>query len=335
MTDAVLLAVDGGNSKTDVALLARDGSVLAAVRGPGSSPHHVGIHRSMQLIAGLVDAACEEAGLRRNGPPIAAFGAWFMAGADLPAEERALERAVHDMQMAAHNRVANDTFAILRAGAEVGWGVAVVVGAGVNCVGLAPNGRTARFPALGDITGDWGGGPDIGMAALGAAVRADDGRGARTLLGPAIAQYFGKRRATDVGIAVHKVEISRDRLLELAPYVFDAAAAGDEVASAILERQADEVVALSIAALRRLRLTRLDVTVVLGGGILAALPAHLVDAIEHDIRQSAPLASCVVCRERPVVGAALAVLDMAGASSASTTRLRRVLNDDRIREVAT
>ena len=42
MTSTALLAVDGGNSKTDVALLDVHGSVLAAVRGPGSSPHYLG-----------------------------------------------------------------------------------------------------------------------------------------------------------------------------------------------------------------------------------------------------------------------------------------------------
>ena len=31
--------VDGGNAKTDLALVSADGAVLALVRGPGSSPH--------------------------------------------------------------------------------------------------------------------------------------------------------------------------------------------------------------------------------------------------------------------------------------------------------
>ena len=35
----LVLAVDGGNAKTDLALVATDGRVHALVRGPGSSPH--------------------------------------------------------------------------------------------------------------------------------------------------------------------------------------------------------------------------------------------------------------------------------------------------------
>ena len=75
--------------------------------------------------------------------------------------------------------VRNDTFAVLRAGTERTWGVAVVCGYGTNCSGVAPNGRTFRFPAFGDLSGDWGGGHDIGAAALWHAVRAEDGRGER------------------------------------------------------------------------------------------------------------------------------------------------------------
>ena len=76
----------------------------------------------------------------------------------------------------------NDTFAVLRAGTAHGWGVAVVCGAGINCVGVARDGRQVRFPALGSITGDWGGGYDVGLAAVSAAARSEDGRGPRTSL---------------------------------------------------------------------------------------------------------------------------------------------------------
>ena len=60
-----------------------------------------------------------------------------------------------------------------------GHGVAVTVGAGVNCVGMSPSGRRAWFPALGEITGDWGGGPDIGTGGARRG-RAQRGRPRRT-----------------------------------------------------------------------------------------------------------------------------------------------------------
>jgi N-acetylglucosamine kinase-like BadF-type ATPase len=326
VTTSVVLAVDGGNSKTDVALLDTSGSVLAAVRGPGSSPHMLGLEGSMQVVDGLIDQACDRARIRVHDRSIAEVGAWFMAGADLPIEERSLQRAIDQLGRTPRNAVANDTFAILRAGTDDGWGVAVVVGAGINCVGRSPGGRSARFPSLGNISGDWGGGSDIGLAALGAGVRSEDGRAGPTRLRRDVADHFSQRRATDVAIALHQGRYPYNRLSELAPIVVAAASSGDAAAIDIVNRQADEIVAWVGGAIRRLRIARLEVPVVLGGSILAALPAPFVARIQDGVQRIAPAARCVVCSDRPVVGAALAALDLVGADRAARKAARSGLN---------
>ena len=56
MSTRFVLAVDGGNSKTDLALLREDGAVLAHVRGGLSSPHHLGLRGSVELLQGLLPA---------------------------------------------------------------------------------------------------------------------------------------------------------------------------------------------------------------------------------------------------------------------------------------
>ena len=341
MTSPAVLAVDGGNSKTDVALLDVHGTVLGAVRGPGSSPHMLGLEGSLQLVDALIGRAATDAGIaldatghERNGErKIADFGAWFMAGADLPSEERALHRAIDRLGRAPSNSVANDTFAILRAGTDDGWGVAVVVGAGINCVGRSPDGRKARFAALGEITGDWGGGYGIGLAALGVAVRAEDGRNRPTRLRRDVAEHFGRRRATDVAIALHQGELHQRRLRELARLVVAAAQDGDAAAIDILNRQADEVVSFVVAAIRRLHMTRVEVPVVLGGSVLVAMPERFIARIEQAVQRVASAATCAVCHDRPVVGAALAALDLAGAERSADARVRALLTDGRIREV--
>lgn len=286
----------------------------------------LGLEGSLRVVDELIERACGEAKVGSGVREIADFAAWFIAGADLPAEERALQRAIDRLGRASHNSVANDTFAILRAGADEGWGIAVVVGAGINCVGLSPTGRRARFLSLGEVSGDWGGGADIGMAALGAAVRSEDGRGGATTLTRGVADHFQLRRATDVAIAFHQREFNTSRLRELAPLVVAAAVAEDLVAIEILDRQADEAVAWIVGAIRRLRIARLDVPVVLGGSILAALPQRFVGRIQIGVQRVAPKAQCTVCRERPVVGAALAALDLAGADRAAIGKARTQLN---------
>jgi N-acetylglucosamine kinase-like BadF-type ATPase len=62
--------------------------------------------------------------------------------------------------------VENDSFALLRAGTADANAVAVVCGAGINCVGTRADGKTSRFLSLGKISGDWGGGNQLGYDTL-------------------------------------------------------------------------------------------------------------------------------------------------------------------------
>ncbi|MEV4256580.1 BadF/BadG/BcrA/BcrD ATPase family protein, partial [Spirillospora sp. NPDC049652] len=204
-----LVAVDGGNSKTDVLVADTAGTVLATVRGPGYRPHETGFERAADTVAALVDRALAAADTTRtsassgtSAPPVAVVSA-YMANVDLPDEEHALAKALRSRGWTDRVTVGNDTFALLHTGARRGWGVAVVCGAGINCVGVAPDGASVRFPSLGPHTGDWGGGGTLGEAALWHAVRAEDGRGPATALTTAVAAHFGAASALDVGIAVH------------------------------------------------------------------------------------------------------------------------------------
>ena len=65
---AAVLAVDGGNSKTDIALVADDGRVLAFVRGPTSSHQAVGLERGMDQLVGLVVRRGRPGRARSDGP---------------------------------------------------------------------------------------------------------------------------------------------------------------------------------------------------------------------------------------------------------------------------
>ncbi|MCW2917987.1 MAG: hypothetical protein JWN52_6055 [Actinomycetia bacterium] len=319
MSAPLLLAIDGGNSKTDVAVVGEDGSVLATARGGGFQPHADGEEAAVDVLAAAVAEA-----LDRAGAPDAVLShvAAYLANADLPDEEESLTKALLARGWARTAVVGNDTFALLRAGASAGWGVAVVCGAGINCVGVGPDGATARFPALGVITGDWGGGVQLGELALWHAVRGEDGRGPRTVLTRAVAAHFGVDRAIDVGLGVHLGEFDPDRLLELTPLLLDAAATGDPAACEVTDRLAEEVAALGAVALGRLDLLGTPVEVVLGGGVLAARHPVLMAAIERRYAAQAPQATLLVVDAPPVLGAALLGLDHLGAPPESYATLR-------------
>jgi N-acetylglucosamine kinase-like BadF-type ATPase len=320
MSGRLVLAVDGGNSKTDLALLREDGAVLALVRGGNSSPHHLGLDGTIALLEQL--HADARARARLDGDARAAVGHLLLAGLDLPVEEERLHAAV-DGRWADRLSVGNDTFAVLRAGTERGWGVAVVCGAGINCVGVGPDGRHVRFPALGAISGDWGGGYDVGLAALSAAVRSEDGRGPRTALERAVPEHFGLATPGQLVEAIHLGRVAQRRIVELPPLVFDAAAA-DPVAAAILDRLAAEVLALVHASIERLELGGAAIEVLLGGGMFRTGDGRLLGAIEAGL---GPEVELRVAASEPIVGAALLGLDELGAGPEALARARSELGE--------
>lgn len=232
-----MLAIDGGNSKTDVALVAEDGTLLASARGPGINAHITGIDQTMLVLDAVVKQAAAQVE-RRPGTPsgwVASHTVACLANADLPEEEAEHAAAVQAQGWSATATVVNDTFAILRAGLADGsephaaphWGVAVVCGAGINAVGVAPDGQVTRYLALGTISGDWGGGHGLGVEVLWHAIRAEDGRGPDTLLTGYLISHFGVERVEDVTIGIHKGKISGDDLTSLAPLLLRAADEGD------------------------------------------------------------------------------------------------------------
>jgi N-acetylglucosamine kinase-like BadF-type ATPase len=317
----VIVAVDGGNSKTDLALVRADGTVLSLVRGPLSSPHHIGIDGSVDVLSELWERATAEAQLTRVNGPIAAVGRLCMAGVDFPAEEAQLLERVTALGWARQTSVANDTYAVLWAGTDNGWGVGLVCGAGINAVAVAPDGREVRFPSLGEISGDWGGGNDVGMAALSAAARSEDGRGPKTSLEQKVPAHFGLKTPLEVAEAMHVGTLDRRRVLELPPLVF-AEAAHDAVAAGIVERLRAEIVAFVRASLTRLGLTQEHVQVALGGGLARNMS---LDAMREQLHEIGPHVEVRLTQAPPVLGAALSALDEVGAGADAQARVRKEL----------
>jgi N-acetylglucosamine kinase-like BadF-type ATPase len=249
-----------------------------------------------------------------------------LANADLPEEEAEHAAAVQAQGWSATATVVNDTFAILRAGLADGnephWGVAVVCGAGINAVGVAPDGQVTRYLALGTISGDWGGGHGLGLEVLWHAIRAEDGRGPGTILTSYLTSHFGVERVEDVTIGIHKGKIGEDDLTGLAPLLLRAADEGDPVARTVVSRLADEISVMSITAMRRLGLTGLATPVVLGGGVITARNPLLMSGITGQLAAAAPAAEVRVIDVPPVAGAALLGLDQVHAPPAAAARLR-------------
>ncbi|MEK8170831.1 hypothetical protein NKH77_18620 [Streptomyces sp. M19] len=121
--------------------------------------------------------------------------------------------------------------------------------------------------------------------------------------------------------ALHLGQLRGDRRHELTPVLFAVAEAGDAVARAVVERQAEEIVTMAAVLLGRLGLLEAEVPVILGGGSWrpggpAGRPGARVARAPRAPRRPAR------GDRAPVLGAALLGLDHLAAPPAAYERLR-------------
>ncbi|HUT52959.1 MAG TPA: BadF/BadG/BcrA/BcrD ATPase family protein [bacterium] len=316
-----VLAVDGGNSKTLAAVADGDGRVLAVARGGGSNYQTIGIKASAAVLSRTVKAALRGAGLKRVDA--ACYG---LAGADRDKDFAVFEKIIRGFDPAKKSVLVNDTLLALRAGTDGGVGVALIGGAGSNCIGMDRKGRVKKAWGLGPLTGDKANAGALALDAVVAAMKGVDGRGPKTALEKKLRRALGVRALDDV-IEFEFHDGRRDLDFgALAPLVFEAANEGDREALRILREHGEAAGEAALAVLRGLFSPRQSVQLVLGGSVLqrGGNPA-LVRAIFKKVAREFPRARLTVLTDPPVLGAVLRAMDEARIKTAAETR--RIIRD--------
>ncbi len=321
-----VLAFDGGSTKTDVVLVARNGTVLGRARVGPSNHQLVGLEGTVEALTEAVAAVAADARMSDAPLPLCPIGVYCLAGIDLPVDEEKLAPAIEGLGWTDRVILRNDTFAVSRAGTTSSWGIGVVCGTGMNCAAVGPDGRTVRFPALAELSGDFApGGAWLGLRALGLALRAGDGRGDATVLSDRVPAHLGMPDAEAALSGIYTGAIAYARLFELARVLLDAAADGDAPAREAADTLADEIAAFVRAAVIRLDLQAEAVEVVLGGGIFDTTDTAFHARVAAGVHAVAPRASLHRLDAPPVLGAALIGLDAGDAPASSAAALRRAL----------
>jgi N-acetylglucosamine kinase-like BadF-type ATPase len=314
-----ILGVDGGGSKTLAVLADETGEVLGIGRS-GSANHQVlGLDRAMEQVRLAVTRAHAMAGIRPDEVDVAAY---CIAGADLPEDFDLLRPALADLRLAHCYRLENDIVASLRSGSDSHDVVVVGWGSGVNAFGRNAAGGEIRLPALGWISGDWGGGGDLGREAIFLVVRGDDGRGRRTTLREPVLAAFGVQNVDELVRKLYFREGERVPTHTLAPIVFAVANAGDPVAQDLVERAGIEIADTALALMRRLDILDVPADVVLAGSIFKAKARLLIDTVRSQLHAAAPHGRIVRPEVEPVLGALFCGFDMVGREVHGDIRAR-------------
>jgi N-acetylmuramic acid 6-phosphate etherase len=265
---ALVAGVDGGGTKTEAWLAASEAAVLdlplGTARGGGCN-----LTTNFEQAADAIEQAVVEAFVHaaRDRAPVDALCVAAAGSADPVLRDRLRERLI-ERGIARQVAVVHDAAPIVAGACREGFGVALISGTGSFCFARDGAGRCARAGGLGPYLGDEGSAYALGRAAVTAAARAADGRGATLELVKRIFDELGTRDARKLAQWASLAATEPQRIAALAPQVMAAADKGDPVAARILERAASELALLVKTVVLKLKLPRQKLPIVLCGGVL-------------------------------------------------------------------
>ena len=310
---ALLLGVDGGNTKTIAIVASRDGRVVGSGRSLGTADiHATTVETALERISSAVAAALDAAGIaHRNGVSTDIGTAGFsLAGADWPEDKELLRSVIGERWRT--RVVVNDAIGALRATVPHGPGVVVVCGTGTATGARGPDGTTWH-------TSFWQepqGARELGEKTLRAIARADLGIDPPTRLTDVVLKALA---AADVDAVLHRrTRRGPERWTEpasLAPLLLETAEAGDATAAAIVRAHGAALGTYALAAARRVGATTSDFGVALAGGVFRHPATLLREATFAAVRAGAPQARAVSPDLEPVAGALLLAFDAAGVDT--------------------
>ena len=262
MTDTIFAGIDGGGTKTTLALADAAGRELARRVGPAGLVDPRDPAATAEMLAELVRSALAEAGLARTPAALVAG----LAGVGNEQERRQVESALAASGVAARVSIVTDGAIALDGALGGGAGILMIAGTGSVAYGRGEDGRVERCGGWGMVVGDEGSAWSIGRGGLAAALRAADGRGPATSLLPRFLKLL--KLEDERGIPPWAGRAEKADVAALAVHVVGAAEAGDAVALRLVEREARELAAHAVALAHRLEPWSGAVPVAFHGGVL-------------------------------------------------------------------
>ncbi len=269
---SIIIGVDAGGTAT-TARVWQDGAVIGTARGGAGAVRPTRAVAAATRIADTVRAALTEPRMLRGD--VLVVGA---AGVGREAEREELRAALRTHELADRLLITTDVELAMAAAFGTGPGLLLVAGTGSIALHRDASGAVRRAGGHGWQMGDEGSGYWIGRQALQALSRAHDARGPATTLGERFASTL--RLASHDELVRWSVAAAPSEVASLAALVQEAAAAGDAVASQIVDGAAGELYALitTLAGADAPALVALVGGLLRGGQPLRGRLAALVDA---------------------------------------------------------
>lgn len=250
--EKLLVAIDGGGTKTEFIAFTPDGHILRHALCGGSNPNAVGADAARSVMTD------ELTRLLHGLEPTAVFAG--VAGCLTPGNADLLAEAIRSIAPNADVHMGSDILNVIHSVPGADRCVAAICGTG--CSVFSWDGRNlSKFGGWGYLFDGAGSGYDIGCDVLRECFAYNDGFGPHSLVVQLAEEKIG-------GPALDRLNEfysgGRDRIAAFAPIAIEAFRAGDKTAAAILERNISRLASLIRAA------DNASGMVILSGGLTSA-----------------------------------------------------------------
>lgn len=300
------LGVDSGGTKTLVAIVDGYGELRGVGRAPSGNIDDLGFELAKENIHTAIREACQNADIRPENIQAAFFS---MAGVVSEKDRAAVMRIARGVG-SFRVGIDHDLRSALAGGLSGRPGIVLIAGTGASCFGINQRGESWRAGGWGDLMADEGSAGWLGREALVAAVRDVDGRGQQTMLKVRLFAHLGVDDPNDIMHRVYVEGLSRADLAALAPLVVQVAAAGDKVATHLMQRGANELITCVATVAERLSLPANCQLTVVGG--LTKAGDSFWQPFRRALKERLPDVQLTEPEMPPVLGACLLALELDG-----------------------
>lgn len=296
-----VIGLDGGATKTDLAIADVNGNVLSVSRGGPSNIVIVGPKGLRKSILEVYKNAMSKIKLNYLRAEILVA---CLAGVGGPKRKELALRVLLDLnkelKIAKEIILEPDVVAALMSTTLGEEGVVVISGTGSIVFGINRQGVKVRVGGWGYLVNDEGSAYHIGKETIRFALKVKEGRAKNTKLVKEVLRYF---KVSDVEEIIDLIVIGRVSVREIAsltPIVVKLAEEGDEVAKEIIMNAINELVDMVVLAVKRLRLKKPKIGV---SGSLLLKNAYFYRAFESEIKKRLPNSLIIRPTYPPLIGA--------------------------------
>jgi N-acetylglucosamine kinase-like BadF-type ATPase len=301
----IFLGVDGGGTKTQIALMNEAGEVRCEGFAGPSNPLRVGVETAVTNIAKAINEACDRDGVSRGDIAAATLGLAGVRRADL---KRSVKESFIKRLGIRKVEVVTDAEIALFATTRGKPGLVVIAGTGSVCLGKNEKGEMAISGGWGPLAGDEGGGVGIAQQALHTIAKASDGRGKPTKLSQRASEYFRASGPENLIVAIYSPQVDNTRIAGFARLVVETAQGGDAIAVQILRDAGYELGLAACAVIEKLGLKKKRVPIGCVGSVFNAGELLTVPMLEK-VQTCAPNAFLTEPAMPPAHAAALMAFD--------------------------